>query len=442
MQPTSDPNIVVKPIQVSGATNDPCSLTETVADAPDQWGNSQTFFITPGSAPLPVPGSQALVAKSPQGVFSVQYPNAGVFTATFNIATLTLSITPGGTLVTTPNNFNTPGTYFVVTDLTSSGQTLTFHDTHDVNLNCLGHTLTTTGTVGALVLQNIDGASVTNCKIRTVSPLNFFAAEVDSVHQGTFQANDLGPVSVTNSSGLKVNGNTIHLTFQQESTSGSVIQNNTFLGDPGSIQAGLVVTDFGNTNTIINNTMDGKWNGVPNAQVGADDGIVIQSEFNDLVLSNTIQNTFDCGFEGVGTLNTSVVDNNTISTANFCCVGAFLATNWQGNEVAGNSCTNIGEMFAFRRSAGPIQGEPTVFFRDNAFRNNTQQPGGTIFQSVIDFLHVPAGLTLSLGNNRLTGNTFLGTTPLLLPASMFVDGGGNVCAKGGDPTFPLSCGRP
>ena len=62
MLPTGDPNVVTKTVRVSGATDDPCSVTETFASAPDEWGNSQTFFITPGSATLPVPGNRSRAA--------------------------------------------------------------------------------------------------------------------------------------------------------------------------------------------------------------------------------------------------------------------------------------------------------------------------------------------------------------------------------------------
>lgn len=445
--PTSDSNTLTKTIQIAGATNDPCSLTETVATAPDEWGNSQTFFVTPGSARLPVPGSQSLVAVSPQGVFNVSYPSAGSYTATFRAATFTLSIAPtitsSATQISAPGEITAPGNYVVVADLTSSGQTLTIHDTHDVNLDCGGHSLTTTGAIGGLVVQNVQRVTVTNCTTLNAGPPGtLFATQLANVSQGTFSGNTLTAVNVNDCTGLTLNGNTIHFTYQQFGTTGSLIENNTFIGDPTQVEAGLVVTVGGSSNRIINNTMDGQWNGVRGVELGADDGIVLQNETNAVASGNTIHNTWDCGVEGVGILNSSKIDNNTISTEGFCCVGAFLATNMLGNEVAGNNCSDVNQMFDFTRSFPQAPGEGTIFFENNSFLNNTLHPGGLIQQASIDFVDVPAGTPLTLGNNRLAGNTFLGPTPNLLPALMFVDGGGNVCTQGTNPNFPLACGRP
>ena len=137
-----------------------------------------------------------------------------------------------------------------------------------------------------------------------------------------------------------------------------------------------------------------------------------------------------------------VIENNTITNSGTCCVGAFLTTNWNNDTVAGNNCTNVSEMLDFTRIFAQLPGEGTIFFTNNTFQNNTQKPGGLADASLVDFVDVPAGLPLSLGNNAFSGNTFLGPTPILRPASMFVDRGGNVCAKGTDPTFPLACGKP
>lgn len=99
-------------------------------------------------------------------------------------------------------------------------------------------------------------------------------------------------------------------------------------------------------------------------------------------------------------------------------------------------------MLDFTRLFGPLPGEGPILFTNNTFQNNTQLPGGLTNQSFFDFVDVLAGLVISVANTAFSGNTFLGPTPILKPASMVVDQGGNVCAKGTDPTFPLACGRP
>lgn len=98
LKPTSDPNVFTLTVSPHNAGNDPCSVTETIASGPDQWGNAQVFFVTPNRWTLQVPGSSPLVALSPQGVFNVQYPSAGTYVATYNAAQNTLAVAPSGTV--------------------------------------------------------------------------------------------------------------------------------------------------------------------------------------------------------------------------------------------------------------------------------------------------------------------------------------------------------
>jgi hypothetical protein len=97
LRPTADPQVVAMTVNAS-VLSDQCSVTEVIATGPDQWGNSQTFFTKSSSGALTVPGSAALVGKTNEINFGVNYPSTGAYSATFNTATNTVAIAAAGAI--------------------------------------------------------------------------------------------------------------------------------------------------------------------------------------------------------------------------------------------------------------------------------------------------------------------------------------------------------
>lgn len=97
LQPTADPQVLTRSVNAT-VLSDQCSVTEVIATAPDQWGTSQTYLTTSSGQSLTVPGSAALVGKTTESNFGVNYPSAGAYAATFNTATNTVSIAPAGAI--------------------------------------------------------------------------------------------------------------------------------------------------------------------------------------------------------------------------------------------------------------------------------------------------------------------------------------------------------
>jgi SdrD B-like domain len=97
LRPTADPQLLSLTVNAR-VLSDPCSVTEVIATGPDSWGTSQTFFTTSSGQSLAVPGSAALVGKTTEINFTVNYPSTGSFSATFNTTTNTVAIAAAGTI--------------------------------------------------------------------------------------------------------------------------------------------------------------------------------------------------------------------------------------------------------------------------------------------------------------------------------------------------------
>src|SRR6185503_8741768 len=131
--------------------------------------------------------------------------------------------------------------------------------------------------------------------------------------------------------------------------------------------AASIVFAYGSDNVVRNNHIDGHWDGTLGNQLGADDGIVLQDEVRDTVVGNTFVNNWDCGIETVGVISDSTFDDNVVTKAGYCCIGAWYGNNWRNNGVTGNQCTDVGALFVFRRIFALAQTETTLYFQDNRF---------------------------------------------------------------------------
>jgi hypothetical protein len=96
LKPTGDAQLLTLSVNVR-TVSDQCSVTEVIANAPDSWGTSQTYFVQAG-ANIPVPGSLPLVPNVNQVTFNVRYPATGSYAASFNPATNTVAFAPSSTI--------------------------------------------------------------------------------------------------------------------------------------------------------------------------------------------------------------------------------------------------------------------------------------------------------------------------------------------------------
>jgi hypothetical protein len=455
--PTQNPHVFSRTVSVNSAGPVPCALTGAVANAADQWGIAQTYFTVPNSGTFTVPGSSAVAARLQQSPFSVQYPAAGTFVVTYDASQNTLSIVPPVFNLSSPTDIVAPGNYTLTADIdtffnpnANSVEPISIHDTQAVNLNCAGHKLTAnSGNAGifALDIRNVKNVTVTNCIVANRGFPFGVSLNIDGSSNVSVTQSQVHAVSGSNSTGLTIEGNTIGGFYAQNNTSGSVIQGNTVVADPIVTTAGLIISANGSNNLIASNSLNGRWDGQGLDNVGADDGIILVSETGDRVASNTIDLVFDCGIETVNLIQDTVFTDNIVQGAGNCCVGEFRALSWLNNQVLNTQCSGTANMFVFTRDFPLQPNESTVFFANNTFKNNVQtnqQPDPSVVAfSLFNLASIgipPA--QLDIANNVFTGNTFVGPTPEFLPDSIATDGGGNICAKGTDPTFPLACGRP
>jgi hypothetical protein len=310
-----------------------------------------------------------------------------------------LPITSCGTLLA--------GNYILTNDVSNIGTCMVVNST--AVLDCGGHQIT------AEIPVDINGATgfkIRNCNL--IAPLQ--AIRIQNSSNGTIQQNTLTGV------------------YEQYYTTGTRISANT-INSGTSAGAGLINTAFGSSNTIDNNIIDGK--------TITDDGILIQSETADIITLNTISNIWDCGLETLFTILDTTISYNTITNASLCGIGGWFYSSWRRNNVTSNIVTNSPYLFYFFRS-GILPTETAVYFDNNIFTGNIANTF-TTYGSYIDVSEednpvIPVGWLLT-GNNIFTGNNFNSQySPIIWPATLAIDGGGNRC---GPPTFThnmaLSC---
>lgn len=361
-------------------------------------------------------------------------------------------------------DISTSGDYALTQDITAESACITIHDTQNVNLDCQNHTITATystftGEGTALHIKNVQNFSIKNCSIQA-SPTSI-GINIFNSNSGTIQNNTIlkGYVNVYNTNNLQIANNTFKTHYQQTRSSNSQIHDNKLKTDPAlpSDSAGVVISNEGNNNTIKNNVIDGSWDGVDHSgglseYTGADDGIILNDEKNDIVTGNTISNNWDCGIETVGFIQDTQFTNNRINNSGMCGIGGWYWNSWLHNTVDGNIVDGAAYMFFMFRVFINVN-EQYVYFKDNTFTNNIffhqrnnsyVGPTGN-YSSWIDFYNIPVEIPLSkvqTGNNIFKNNNFDPNVaaPVIMPASMIVDQGSNMCLPVTDSFIrPLTC---
>jgi hypothetical protein len=343
-----------------------------------------------------------------------------------------------------------PGSYSLDGDIVDApSNCVNIHDTSNVTLDCGGHQVRGTGGDQTVDVERVSNLTLASCTVsHGAGP---WAVALDHVQGASIHDNDLDGVEVHASSGLSVTNNHVRVFWSQYSTTGTVVQGNTFDNPAEVDSAALFLTLDGSDNQVTGNHLDGSWGGDP-ADIdvrSTDDAILIGDEQRDVVDSNTIVNTWDCGIETLGTITDSRFTNNTIGNTRTASIGAFYYSSWLRNVVQGNTATAADYLFEIHADSGLRAIDTTSSFRDNTFVGNSAQ-----MPSQFSFWFTRTGppyggevRNLNPGDYRVGNNLFAnndeGANPIFtLPWFALVDGGGNSCGSFSDQTAPLECSRP
>jgi hypothetical protein len=380
------------------------------------------------------------------------------------------------------------GSYVLRADASTASTTIpcfSIHDTSNVQLDCANHVVS--GPIGFNV-TNVQNFSVANCKFQGA----------DQSYPEIFRIVDSTDGSVTNSAfsvagatlpaistilraqRIVLDGNTYVGTLQNLSSNAVTISNNRLSTSPGAnIVSGIVVTAWGAHNKILNNFMDGHWDGLRGNRWslnGADDGVLIQDETDLVVANNVIQNVCDTGIEASGLLTSSTLSGNYILNANFATIGGWYWSSVANTTFSANVGENSGHLFHFFRAYGlrpaggdinhTIPADTAVLFRDNVFSGNVSintaavnslAPTLSTYLPIFDLMAYDGGISNTVGeraalaadfqltNNLFKNNVFaatydapwFGSGPIV--AGRIIDGGGNFCKASTTTAVPFKC---
>ncbi len=367
------------------------------------------------------------------------------------------------------------GKYVLTSNISNSGNPsspcIEINDLSNVDLDCNGFTITS-GEMNAIIIKNVNTFSINACQVKGKDQrkvVSISKSTNGTITNSTFLNGDLGLVDTAT---ITVSKNKFNGTLIQAFATGNVIDNNTFNNNIVSSAGNSIITtmigsSYGAKNRIINNTIDGKSDGIfkspLSANNGADDGIVVSNETGDVISNNIIKNVWDAGIENTGFIFNAKISGNQITNAGICGIGGWKASSWKDNTVSDNIVINSPKLFMMKREGGlsstntdmngrvlyPI--ETKIYFLNNTFTNNKlvskTLPGepstyiGMISaESVIPETRTPVLSDFVVGNNTFIGNDFSqGKIPKFDSYSMIIDGGKNVCGENNDPLYPLKC---
>jgi parallel beta-helix repeat protein len=267
-----------------------------------------------------------------------------------------------------------------------------------VQLDCQGHSVT-----GGIWVYG-SNTRVTNCTISS------------------------SPNPAHNSIPLQVSGSFV-------TVSSNILRNDT--------NASILMIELGGGghDQVLHNVIDGGWDGASPMQ-GADDGILLDSgQSDDLIQDNTIRNVYDAGIEALGSLTNTTITNNAIASAGVAGIGAYYSTSWQGNTIRGNQVSQAPFLTKIFYTADATR-TPVLpgSFQNNTFSGNVfQDPTCAGLKGVPGCANAASAIILdgmqgATGGNLIQGNDFSTQIrgPFFFPESAFIDGGGNICAPGGN----------
>jgi len=369
-----------------------------------------------------------IASVSDSGLVTAIGPGASTISAGYESKTATLGISVSGNgEIVGCGTFTGVGPFTVATDLKGSTFCLRFSDSASAQLDCQGHD------VSSLSLSNVQGFTLRNCALQAGE--NRTLQVLDSVNVTIDSADVLGGVYLRACVGCTLSHSRFIFPVRPPDPSGTFVSSEVFLID-------------GRNNRIIQNTIDGGWDGNVGSTYqaqGCDDGLLLDA--NDVVQGNTIRNAFDAAIES----STSVVPltvtirDNTIAHMGFTGIGGYYVPGWQDSVFSGNTVSDSPSLLYFDGSGAKQASLTSLTLVNNRFEGNTllnpvrlPQKYGGAFTPAMTVNYVTAGLPFEVSDNVLRSNNFGMSTagPALAPATGFVDGGGNVCLPGGT----LKCG--
>jgi parallel beta-helix repeat protein len=350
-----------------------------------------------------------------------------------------------------------PGLYMLTADIDTGGAAcMNIHATHSVTLDCSGYRITASNGIVPVMVQNATAVTVTNCSLSnqyisprgTVTP---YGLDIENSTDVAVTYNTIAGININGVSRGYVSDNQIVGYYEQYNSHGMTISQNSIAGVADEQGAAGIALNSGYSNQVLNNTMDGKWNRLPVTSLldvnGWDDGIVLDNEAGDVISGNNIQNVWDAGIEGAYSLMNTVISGNTIQHIYGCAIGAWWYIDWVGNQVLNNQADDVAQLLTifYADNTTPAPPSPTVHFENNLFVGNVVEqlspinpvvgPRSEITIAPVPYIHY---LQVQVDNNVLKDNNFGQNAPELIPATGFIDGGGNVCQTATDGS-PITC---
>ena len=256
-------------------------------------------------------------------------------------------------------------------------------------------------------------------------------------------------IFVSDSFNISLRENTVFGRYAQTFSKNTLLEKNTFiLANPSkwSLGGGLIELAYGSFNRVVANTIDGAM--ITGTQLGADDGILINSESNGYIAYNQIKNTWDCGIETFATIKETSFEKNTIHNTAYCGIGGWHYNSLLNNSFKNNTIkdTKFGFMFGRVHGMRPVQTQgnsgniipaDTAYFKNNVFSGNILS--GTTSASSFTLLpgddvsQVSGERPVSVTDIQISGNIFSSNdfdsvfAPTFSPAEIATDGGSNKC---------------
>ncbi len=364
---------------------------------------------------------------------------AGVSPTTVQQGSVANSISLSGCTTITQS-----GNYTLANDIHNAPGTCITVRASDVHLDCQGHSIfpdTSNFILPVISIEGVNNFSIASCSITYNEDALRVLIDIKNSSQGLIHKNNfmLGQVNAERSSFLTVSSNLFNKSiYQQRNTTDSSIKQNQFIAPTGDIVLGAnIYSTFGARNLIQENTVDGKWDGVVaqnfNDYVGADDGIVISDESDDIVTGNKTNNQWECGIETTGLIQNILISNNSVTNAGLAGICGWHWSSWKENTVSGNNVSHAPRIFNFHHENDLLPGQEYIYFINNRFTNNVlRNPINPAFNEYFDLGRIYGRVTKEsyvVGGNIFTNNDFSVEVqpPNFIPPNLAVDGGGNIC---------------
>lgn len=385
--------------------------------------------------------------------------------------------------ITACQDITAPGHYSLADNLTGVNTDIftacvRIHDTHDVHLDCKRHTIKGNATdfAPAISVSHVDGFSISRCNLQVAAGPVILAN--DSTN-GDVKHNTIG--NLTDQQQFYISFDSVHKTrlvknnlyasFQQFYSNDNLLRSNRAVCPIWTNNLGcsaVFVSNFGSRNTFVANSLDGRGT-IGSPSNGADDGILLTDETDDLLANNIIRNTWDAGIETFGNIVRTRISSNSMINVGHAGIGAWYSNSWYHVTVSDNAVRDAEYLFLLFRIGGlrpanwdghGIPPDRFVYFQGNRFLRNRflgsafpaehaayipiyqslGYDGGTLFQGE----RIPEESDFKLGGNIFTGNDFghFAAAPFFgepAAAGKIVDGGGNRCSDPPDAAYPLAC---